>query len=156
MEDFLQPSFWPGKYSSEIDLGHDVPPFYIISWSINNSCETKNGITHLFTTYNISWPCVNFSQFLLKWVSFPANCKFGIFPGNKVFTKGWTFIRDSSGINSGNFLDKGAYLKSLFNRRRSATISTRKSLKCYFLGASCFSNMRSELLAKKNLIIFSE
>ena len=27
---------------------------------------------------------------------------------NKFFTQGWTFVRDSSGINSAHFLDKGA------------------------------------------------
>ena len=95
----------------------------IISWSMNNSCILdvticfgivlctgifKNGITYPFTTDKISWPWVNFLQFLLKWANLPAHCKFGIFPVNTFFTKGWTFVRDSSGINSGHFLDKGA------------------------------------------------
>ena len=54
---------------------------------------------------NIKFP--DLGQFLLKWANLPANCKFGIFPENIFFTKGWTFVRDSSGINFGNFLDKG-------------------------------------------------
>ena len=45
---------------------------------------------------------------IFKWANLPASCKFGIFPINKFLTKGWTLVRDSIGINSGNFLDKVA------------------------------------------------
>ena len=44
--------------------------------------------------------------------------------------------------------------KGLFGRRRSATTFTRENFQNYFLGAFCFSYMRSELFAKKILIAF--
>ena len=44
--------------------------------------------------------------------------------------------------------------KGLFGRRRSATTSTRKNLQSFFLGTFYFNNMRSELFAKKILIVF--
>ena len=74
----------------------------IIFWSINNSCVLeiftyfgivlctgtfKNGITYSFTTDKVSWSCVNFSQFLLKWPNLPANCRFKIFPVNNFLLK---------------------------------------------------------------------
>ena len=41
--------------------------------------------------------------------------------------------------------------KGLFYRTTSATISTRKNLQCFFLGAFCFNNIQSELFAKRFL-----
>ena len=68
----------------------------------------KDGITYPFTTDKISWSWANCFQFLPKWANLPGNFRFWVFPVNKLFTKVWTFVRDSFGINSGNFLDKGA------------------------------------------------
>ena len=138
---------WPGNWCSTLFMA-PLSSIFVIFWSINNSCVLdvstsfgivlcteifKNDITYPFTTNKISWSWVNFCQFLLKWANLPANCKFGIFPVNQVFTTGWTFVRDSSGINSGNFLDKGARFWS----RTLLTWDTTVPFVVFFLTILC-------------------
>ena len=121
----------------------------MISWSVNDSCilgivtcfgivlftETfKDGITYPFTTDTISWSWVNFSQVLLKWAYLPASFRSGFFLINKCFTKGWIFVRDSSEINSGNLLGKGAsfWSTTLFTWDTTALMSCTLSLSQLF------------------------
>ena len=72
----------------------------------------KNSSMCPFTTNKVSGPSINFSQFLLKWVSLPANYK--IFFVHKFFTKGWTRVKDSTGIHSENLLGKGTIFWSRY------------------------------------------